>query len=93
MSNWVLITGASSGIGLELAKLFAADGSQLVLVARDENRLNQLATELRSRHGVQVKILARDLAAPTAARDIFDSLRDTPVSVLEGRGSRAPSRW
>ena len=82
MSHWTLITGASSGIGLELAKLFAADRSNLVLVARDESRLNQLAAELRARHDIQVKMVVKDLASATAAREIFDALPDTPVSVL-----------
>ncbi len=82
MSNWTLITGASSGIGLELAKLFAADRFNLVLVARDETRLNQLAAELQTRHDVQVKILVKDLTSATAAREIFDALQDTPISVL-----------
>jgi short-subunit dehydrogenase len=82
MSNRVLITGASSGIGLELARLFAADRSDLVLVARDETRLNQLAAELRSRHGVEVKILVKDLTSTSAAQEIFEALRDTPVSIL-----------
>jgi short-subunit dehydrogenase len=82
MNSWTLITGASSGIGLELAKLFAADQFNLVLVARDEARLNQLAAELRTRHGIQVKVLARDLSAPSAAQEIFEALTDTPISVL-----------
>lgn len=82
MSDWALITGASSGIGLELAKLFAADRFNLVLVARNESRLNQLAEELRRERGVEIKVLARDLSVAEAPREIFDALRDTPISVL-----------
>ncbi len=82
MNDWVLITGASSGIGCELAGLFAADRFNLVLVARNETRLNQLAVELHTRHAIQVKVVVRDLACPAAAKEIFDALRDTPVSVL-----------
>jgi uncharacterized protein len=82
MNDWALITGASSGIGYELAKCFAADRFSLALVARDERRLNQAAEELRARHNVQVKVLAGDLALPQAPMQIFDALRDTPVSVL-----------
>ena len=82
MSKWALITGASSGIGLELAALFAADRFNLAVVARDENRLNTLAAEWQSQYHIEVKVIARDLSLPGAAREIFDRLRDTPVSVL-----------
>ena len=82
MSEWALITGASEGIGCELAKLFAEDKFNLVLVARNEERLNQLAGELRSEHGIEVKVLAKDLSATTAPQEIFNALRDTPVSIL-----------
>ena len=82
MSEWALITGASSGIGWELAKLFAADKFNLVLVARNEARLNQLAADLRARHGIKVKVIAKDLSAPTAPQELFDDLHATPVSIL-----------
>src|SRR5687768_16934824 len=49
-TQWALITGASSGIGEELARLFAADGVGVVLVARREERLRRLAEELTTRH-------------------------------------------
>jgi short-subunit dehydrogenase len=82
MIDWVLITGASSGIGLELAKCFAADHFNLILTARNETRLNQVAGEFRAEHGIQTKVIAKDLALPGAAQEIFDALRDTPVSIL-----------
>jgi len=82
MNDWALITGASAGIGCELARLFAADRHNLILVARDQARLDALAAELRAQHGIQTRVLAQDLAAPAAAQKIFDALRDTPVSVL-----------
>ncbi|HEY4589668.1 MAG TPA: SDR family NAD(P)-dependent oxidoreductase, partial [Thermoanaerobaculia bacterium] len=65
-----LITGASSGIGLELARLFAAGGYDLVLVARSAGRLEELAGELRSRHGVTVRALAKDLARPESPEEV-----------------------
>ena len=60
----VLITGASSGIGLHLAQRFAADGSDLVFVARSEDKLNSLADTLREQHQVKVHVLAKDLTRP-----------------------------
>jgi uncharacterized protein len=68
-----LITGASGGIGLELAKLFAADGHDLVLVARSEDKLRALATELEQR-GVTVTVLPFDLARPEAPAQLFAEL-------------------
>ena len=82
MSECALITGASEGIGCELAKLFARDKFNLVLVARNEMRLNRLAAEFRAKDGIEVKVLAKDLSAATAPPEIFDALRDTPVSIL-----------
>ena len=82
MNDWALITGASSGIGYELAKLFAADHFNLVLVARTEARLNQVAEELRGRHGIEARVLACDLSSIAAPQQIFDALRDTPISIL-----------
>ncbi|MDB6066854.1 MAG: short-chain dehydrogenase [Pedosphaera sp.] len=84
MKKWVLITGASQGIGYEFTKLFAADGYQLVLVARDQVRLVQIADELGARHRVTVKVLAKDLSLPAAAQEIFDELQreQIPISIL-----------
>ena len=76
-----LITGASSGIGLELARLFAADRSNLVLVARSEDKLEQLAAELRQQHGVAVAVLGKDLADPMAAQAIFEAVTAQGIAV------------
>ena len=69
-----LITGASSGIGRELVKLFASDRSNLILVARSEDKLESLAQELRRDHGIEVLVLPKDLADPAAPQAIFDQL-------------------
>lgn len=82
MDEWVLITGASSGIGRELARVFAAHGFSLVLLARDEARLKELAAECERSPGVKARVLARDLAPPNAADEVFEALRDTPVGIL-----------
>ena len=66
----VLITGASAGIGLELARLFAADGYGLVLVARSRGRLEEVAAELKAAHSVEARVLAKDLSRPEAAEEV-----------------------
>src|SRR6202140_4062321 len=70
----VLITGASGGIGYELAKLFARDHHNLVLVARSADKLAQIAIELHA-YGVTVKTMTLDLATPLAPRFLFDRLQ------------------
>ncbi|MGE5236018.1 MAG: SDR family NAD(P)-dependent oxidoreductase [Acidobacteriota bacterium] len=76
-----LITGASSGIGRELARLFARDGSSLVLLARSRPRLDTLADELRSSRGIAVTVLAEDLADGGSPERIARSLRDGGLAV------------
>ncbi len=76
----VLITGASGGIGYELARLFARDHHNLVLVARSGDKLNQLAAELQT-HGITVKTVALDLAAPPAPRFLFDQLQREGLTI------------
>lgn len=65
-----LITGASSGIGLELARLFARDGHDLVLVARRKDLLQELAAQLMDRHDVRATVIAADLSDPSAPAEI-----------------------
>ena len=77
----VLITGASSGIGLELAKCFAADGCRLVLVARNRQALEELAGNLRVKFKIETIVLPADLSLPNAPKQIFDSLADQKISV------------
>jgi short-subunit dehydrogenase len=76
-----LLTGASGGIGYELAKLFARDHHNLVLVARSADKLAQVANELQV-YGVTIKTIAVDLATPLAPRFLFDQLQDTPIDIL-----------
>ncbi|QJW89904.1 SDR family oxidoreductase [Spirosoma taeanense] len=66
-----LITGASSGIGRELTRLFAKDGYNLVLVGRDQDSLDQLASNFHNQYGTQTTILNKDLADPKAPEEIY----------------------
>ncbi|WP_224247474.1 SDR family NAD(P)-dependent oxidoreductase [Hyalangium gracile] len=90
-----LITGASSGIGLDFARLFAEGGYDVVLVARTESRLKALADELTAKHGVRARVVAADLSDPAAVRQLMERLKaeDVRVDVLvnnAGYGSYGP---
>lgn len=76
-----VITGASGGIGLDLAKLFARDGYDLALIARNEDSLRNLATELSAEFGATSRILCKDLAVPGAAGEIYSELKSWDRSV------------
>jgi hypothetical protein len=77
-----LITGASAGLGMEYARLFAADRHDVVLVARRQDRLDALAAELRRAHGVEARVIAADLAAAGGARRVLDALASTSIDFL-----------
>jgi short-subunit dehydrogenase len=82
-SRTALVTGASSGIGYELARLFARDRYNLVLVARSEEGLRRVADELSRDHGVSVEVVVKDLSAPDAPQELFAALRGrTHIEVL-----------
>ncbi|HYO48475.1 MAG TPA: SDR family oxidoreductase [Chloroflexia bacterium] len=76
-----LITGASGGIGYELARIFAREGYNLVLVARTESKLAQIKGDFEKKHGISVKVLAKDLADPSAPQEIFSELQAEAISV------------
>jgi uncharacterized protein len=80
-SETVLVTGASSGIGWELAKCFATDGSRLVLTARNTEALQSLADELRRTHKAEASVLTADLGLPETPERIFKELQGRGIAV------------
>jgi short-subunit dehydrogenase len=81
MKNVALITGASSGIGKELAWIHAEHGNDLVIVARREAELRQLAQEITAKHGAAVRVIAKDLAVSAAAQEIFDEVTGAGLQI------------
>jgi uncharacterized protein len=83
-ADTVLITGASSGIGRELARLYARDGARLVLVARSEDKLRELADELAPKYRAEAQVIPADLSRPASRGEIVEVLarRHIDVDVL-----------
>jgi len=76
-----LITGASYGIGAAFAQALATRKTDLVLVARSEDKLNQLAQELQQQYDIKVEIIVQDLTAPGAATTVFEAVSQKGISV------------
>jgi len=101
MPNTALITGASSGIGLELAKIHAGNGGNLFLVARSEDKLNALKSELESAHKVGVTVIPKDLSEEKAPQEIYDAVKQAGISIdllmnnagFGGRGKFHEREW
>jgi short-subunit dehydrogenase len=96
-----LITGASSGIGAELARIHAERGGDLVIVARREDKLKALKKELEDKYGIKVLVIAKDLTLPGAASDIYEEVTQAAVEVhylinnagFGGRGKFHERAW
>lgn len=82
MKKWALVTGASSGIGESFTRLLAAEGFNLVLVARDEVRLNERAAGLKSKYGADSIVLVADLATESGCAKVEDFIANNEVEVL-----------
>ncbi len=91
-SSWVLVTGASMGLGAEIARQLAAMKANLVLAARSEDALQALATSLRD-HGVTTRVVPCDLSIDSGMHALIDACRDLPIDHLinnAGFGSAGP---
>ncbi|MEW6005926.1 MAG: SDR family oxidoreductase [Stygiobacter sp.] len=81
MRNTALITGASNGIGLELAKVHASKGGDLVLVAKNKTKLDELKTELESQYKVSVYTIGKDLSTNNSAREVYEETTKQNIQV------------
>lgn len=76
-----LITGASSGIGLELAKIHASKGDNLILVARSGDKLRTIAEDLKSKHKISVELIISDLSKDGSAKEVYDSIQQKNIQI------------
>ena len=76
-----LITGASTGIGKELAKIHASKGGNLVIVARNEAKLNQLKTDLEKKYNIQVIVIAKDLSNLNTPQEIYNEVKQLGIEI------------
>jgi uncharacterized protein len=81
MKRTALITGTSSGLGVEFARIHASKGGDLILVARSKDKMDILKLELERQYGVSVLVVVKDLADSSAPQYIYDELRRVGVSV------------
>lgn len=76
-----LVTGASTGIGAEFARQLAEQKTNLVLVARSEDKLQELADQLKSKHEIQTYVIAQDLTAPQAGATIYEKIEHQGLNI------------
>jgi len=81
MKKTALITGASSGLGIEFARIHASKGGNLVLVARSQDKMETLKTELQNQYDVSVHVIAKDLSDQLASKAIFDDLQAQKIKI------------
>lgn len=81
MRETALITGASKGIGKELARLFAKNRCDVILVARSREELRQLKDELEEKHRVNIHLIVKDLCVENAAQEVFNEVKQAGISV------------
>lgn len=80
--EWALVTGASSGIGAELARQIAADGMNVVLTARRGERLVELASDLEKAHGIATRVVVADLAESSGSAALLEAVDDLEIGLL-----------
>lgn len=96
-----LISGASTGIGRELAIIHAEKGGDLVIIARNKDKLESLKAEIESKHSVKVMVIAKDLSLPNAPKEIYDEVTKAGIEIdylinnagFGGRGKFHERSW
>ena len=81
MKNVALITGASSGIGKDLAEIHASKKGDLVIIARREDKLETLKNELENKYGIKVFTIVKDLSLPNACEEVFNELNEKQIEI------------
>ncbi|MBI3193511.1 MAG: SDR family oxidoreductase [Ignavibacteriae bacterium] len=81
INGYVLITGGSCGIGLELARVFALNRHNIILVARNEQRLQTVANELKARYDTECEVMAIDLSLPESAKELYERIHTKHLTV------------
>ena len=84
MNKTVLITGASTGIGYELSKVFSKNGYNLVLVSRNSQKLEILAKEMEKQHDIKAKVIPKDLSKSFAPQELYDDIVDSCYGLSMG---------
>lgn len=100
-SKIALITGASTGIGKELAHIHAEKGGDLVIIARNQEKLNELKTELEEKYSVKVMVIVKDLSLPEVPKEIYEEVKAAGLEVdflinnagYGGRGKFHEREW
>lgn len=81
MDKTALITGASSGLGKEFARIHAEKGDNIIIIARSEDKLIELKKELETKHNTKVTVIAKDLTNPNASKEIYDEVRNAGLEI------------
>ena len=77
----VLMTGASSGIGRDMARILASQGYELILVARDVNKLNQISEEKKKKNKIKVETISMDLSSENNCKELYKKVRDIDILI------------